>query len=59
MIRTDPLIVAQQYEDAHTKRTQVATESLIQDFPGLFAAVEGFPLRFLVSETSHTSVDLT
>ena len=48
-----------QDEDAHIKGTQVATENLFQDFPGLFPAVAGFPLRFLVSETSHTSVDLT
>ena len=35
------------------------TENLFQDFPGLFPASAGFPLRFLVSETSHTSVVLT
>ena len=38
------------------QRTQVITENLFQDFPGLFQARFVFPLRFLVSETSHTSV---
>jgi len=38
------------------QRTQVVTENLFQDFPRLFQARFVFPLRFLVSETSHTSV---
>jgi hypothetical protein len=37
-------------------RTQVVTEYLFQDFPRLFQVRLVFPLRFLVSETSHTSV---
>jgi hypothetical protein len=40
------------------QRTQVVTEYLFQDFPGLFQVRLVFPLRFLVSETSHTSVYL-
>ena len=39
-------------------RTQVVTENLFQDFPRLFQVRLVFPLRFLVSETSHTSVYL-
>ena len=39
-------------------RTQVVTENLCQDFPRLFQSRLVFPLRFLVSETSHTSVYL-
>ena len=38
------------------QRAQVVTENLFQDFPGLFQARLVSPLRFLVSETSHTSV---
>ena len=38
------------------QRTQVVTEYLFQDFPRLFQVRLVFPLRFLVSETSHTSV---
>jgi hypothetical protein len=49
----------QKDEDAHLKGTQVATENLFRDFPGHFPAAAGFPLRFLESETSHTSVVLT
>ena len=40
------------------QRTQVVTENLFQDFPRLFQVRMVFPLRFLVSETSHTSVYL-
>jgi hypothetical protein len=40
------------------QRTQVVTENLFQDFPRLFPSRLVFPLRFLVSETSHTSVYL-
>jgi len=40
------------------QRTQVVTENLFQDFPRLFQSRLVFPLRFLVSETSHTSVYL-
>ena len=47
------------HDYAHSTGAQVATENLFQDFPGLFPAAAGFPLRFLVSETSHTSVVLT
>ena len=51
----------QRHEDAHPTGAQVATENLSQDFPRLFPALSWlvFPLRFLVSETSHTSVDHT
>jgi hypothetical protein len=35
----DPIRTDQQDEDAHTKRTQVATENLVQDFSGLFPAL--------------------
>ena len=38
------------------QRAQVVTENLFQDFARLFQARLVFPLRFLVSETSHTSV---
>jgi len=38
------------------QRAQVVTENLFQDFPRLFQARLVSPLRFLVSETSHTSV---
>jgi hypothetical protein len=41
-----------------TQRTQVVTENLFQDFPRHFPNRDWFPLRFLVSETSHTSVYL-
>ena len=50
----------QHHEDAHTKGTQVTAENLFKtflDFPSLIVA--GFPLRFLVSEVSHTSADYT
>ena len=40
------------------QRTQVVTENLFQDFPRLFLVRLVFNLRFLVSETSHTSVYL-
>jgi hypothetical protein len=40
------------------QRTQVVTENLYQDFPRLFQVRLVFPLRFLVSETSHTSIYL-
>ena len=40
------------------QRTQVVTENLFQDFLRLFQPRLVFPLKFLVSETSHTSVYL-
>jgi hypothetical protein len=40
------------------QRTQVVTEYLFQDFPRLLQVRSAFPLRFIVSETSHTSVYL-
>ena len=40
------------------QRTQVVTENLFQDFPRLFQVRVVFPLRVLVSETSHTSAYL-
>jgi hypothetical protein len=40
------------------QRTLVVTENLSQDFPRLFQSRLVFPLRLLVSETSHTSVYL-
>ena len=39
-----------------SQRTLVVTENLFQDFSRLFQSRLFFPLRFLVSETSHTSV---
>ena len=48
--QTPRLPAHQRHEDAHPTGAQVATENLSQDC---------FSLRFLVSETSHTSVDHT
>ena len=47
-------------EDSHPKRTQVATENLSQDFPGIFSntMLIFFP-GFLVGETPHISVRFT
>jgi hypothetical protein len=42
----------------YLREHKLRTEYLFQDFPRLFQVRLVFPLRFLVSETSHTSVYL-